>query len=56
MTQIFRDDLVRVGEGLVKCGREAVVRYADQQPAATQGSVFFVAFSRFSATLLLQHC
>ena len=44
MTQIFRDDLVRVGERLVKCGREAVVRYTDQQPA-TQRSAFLWLFS-----------
>ena len=45
MTQIFRDDLVRVGERLVKCDREAVVRYTDQQPAATLRSAFLWLFS-----------
>lgn len=55
MTQIFRDDLVRVGERLVKCDREAVVRYTDQQPAATQQSAFLWLFSeRFVAVLLIQ--
>ena len=52
MTQIFRDDLVRVGERLVKCDREAVVRYTDQQPAATLRSAFLWLFS----DALLQCC
>jgi len=51
VTQIFRDDLVRVGERLVKCDREAVVRYTDQQPATQR----FCGFQRrFVAVLLIQ--